>query len=158
MISSSSQCTYRTISGSQKLQVLQDAWAQCAGEWRKSELFKKFTERTTSSSFGARIWLTRAQIAKKYDSQSIADQICDAKVADPELAATQTKWHPDAPGVEAGPELAGDRNRAGNEIELVRIMRIVQHHKLYIFIIYIYYIYINLQFPPENERDNCSVE
>lgn len=86
MISSSSQCTYRTISGSQKLQVLQDAWAQCAGEWRKSELFKKFTERTTSSSFGARIWLTRAQIAKKYDSQSIADQICDAKVADPELA------------------------------------------------------------------------
>ena len=87
------------------MQVLQDAWAQCSGEWRKSELYKKFVERSTTTSHGARVWLTRAQIAKKYDSWELANEICDAKLNDSELCQTHVKWHPDAPGNEAGPEL-----------------------------------------------------
>ena len=50
---------------------------------------------------GARVWLTRKQIAMKYGDPAVADQICDAKLADEELKATQTKEHADAPGVEA---------------------------------------------------------
>ena len=52
------------------------------------------------------MWLTRQQICKKYGDQKVADCICNGKLADPNVAATQTKWHPDAEGVEA--QLMGD--------------------------------------------------
>ena len=87
--------------GSAKLQLLQDAWASCAGEWKKSELWKKKLERKKTSAHGARVWLTRGQIATKYQSDEMASAICDAKLADEELKSTHTKDHPDAPGVEA---------------------------------------------------------
>ena len=60
------------------------------------------TSRKSSSSFGARRWLTRGQIADKYRDHILADQICDAKLADEELAQSHTKYHPDCPGNEAG--------------------------------------------------------
>ena len=88
--------------GSEKLQVLQDAWTECAGDWKRSSLYLKMTNRTTSTSHGARTWLTRQQLTKKYDSADIAAEICDAKDKDPELRKSHTKPHPDAPGVEAG--------------------------------------------------------
>ena len=58
-------------------------------------------ERTTHKSHGARVWLTRHQIAAKYHSDEMADSICDAKLNDPELRESHTKPHPDAPHVEA---------------------------------------------------------
>lgn len=57
--------------------------------------------RETERNYGARVWLTRAQIANKFHSQDAADTICDAKLADPQLKDTHTKWTPDADGVEA---------------------------------------------------------
>ena len=87
--------------GTAKLAILQDAWAECAGNWKSSQLFKKITNRSTVTSHGARVWLTRAQIAKKYDSNEIANEICDAKLNDAELKESHTKMHPDAPTNEA---------------------------------------------------------
>ena len=58
-------------------------------------------ERSTTSSHGARLWLTKAQIEDKYKSQSIADAITKAKLEDPEARQTSTKEHPDCPNNEA---------------------------------------------------------
>ena len=90
-----------TCLGTEKLQLLQDAWSQCAGEWKRSELYKRMIDRTTHSAHGARVWLTRSQIQKKYDSETLGNEICDSKMNDPELRKTHTKEHPDAPGLEA---------------------------------------------------------
>eukprot|EP00438_Fugacium_kawagutii_P032080 Skav235380 [mRNA] locus=scaffold59:567469:568736:+ [translate_table: standard] len=86
-----------TYLGRQKLQMLQDAWHQCEGEWKKSELYKRILDKTTHSERGARVWLTRDQIAKKYDSWKVADEICDNKLADEKTKKELTKWHPDCP-------------------------------------------------------------
>lgn len=88
--------------GKAKLQLLQDAWTECDGEWSRSELYKKILERRTTSKRGARVWLTRAQICRKYESQEMADAVCDGKLADEESKQQFTKPHPDAPNVEAG--------------------------------------------------------
>ena len=87
--------------GHEKLQILLEAWEASKGEWSSSQLYKTITQRKTTTCHGARVWLTRTQIASKYQDQSIADCICDAKLADKELAASQTKWHPDGVGIEA---------------------------------------------------------
>ena len=84
--------------GQEKLAILQEAWAGCAGEWKSSELYLKLSSRTSHSSFGARVWMTRGQLAQKYNSESIADTITQAKLDDPKLADTCVKWHPDAIG------------------------------------------------------------
>lgn len=93
------------LRGSHKLQILLDEWETCAGQWKKSTLYSKLSAKTTERSYGARVWLTRAQIAAKYgggeEGKAIADSICEGKLKDPEIAATHTKWHPDAPGNEA---------------------------------------------------------
>ena len=61
--------------------------------------------RTSKSTrvHGARVWLTRAQIAAKYNDPKVADLICNAKLEDPDLKERNTKFHEDAPGVEARP-------------------------------------------------------
>lgn len=84
-------------SGSARLQVLQDAWSQCAGIWKQSQLYKKIVERKKTTAHGARLWLTRGQLVEKYRSQQMADVICDGKLADEELKKTHTKRHPDCP-------------------------------------------------------------
>ena len=89
--------------GHDKLQILLDAWSSCDGDWRSSELYLKMVSRKTASTYGCRKWLTRQQIALKYDNNmGLADTICDGKLADAELMKTHTKFHPDAPGNEAG--------------------------------------------------------
>ena len=88
--------------GKEKLAVLRDAWEQCEGEWKRSALYKRFVGKNTTTQHGARVWLTRAQVAKKYESQSMADKICNAKLQDAETKEKNTKEHPDCPGDEAG--------------------------------------------------------
>ena len=87
--------------GTAKLQLLQDAWVECDGAWKKSSLYKRMMERTTHKHHGARLWLTRSQIALKYNSEDIAASICDAKLSDPELLESHTRPHPDCPKEEA---------------------------------------------------------
>ena len=86
----------------EKLAVLRDAWEQCEGEWKRSALYKRFVEKNTTTQHGARVWLTRSQVARKYESQSMADKICNAKLQDAETKEKNSKEHPDCPGDEAG--------------------------------------------------------
>lgn len=71
--------------GSEKLAVLQDAWEQCRGEWKKSELYLKISNKRRHKTHGARLWLTKSQISQKYNSDAMAESICDSKRRDPEL-------------------------------------------------------------------------
>lgn len=82
--------------------MLRDAWEQCEGDWQRSALYKRFAQKNTTTQHGARVWLTRSQVAKKYESQSMADKICNAKLQDAETKEKNTKEHPDCPGDEAG--------------------------------------------------------
>lgn len=78
-----------------------EAWTECAGEWKRSQLYIRIKKASKESEHGARVWLTRGQIKKKYRSEQIANQICDSKLHDPKMFETQTKEHPDLPEREA---------------------------------------------------------
>ena len=97
----SDQCGCQSSEGSAQLQVLLDEWMQCSGQWQKSTLFERMTAKKSCRKHGARVWLTRGQIATKYGDQKVADEICDAKLLDPAIKETHTKSHPDAPNSEA---------------------------------------------------------
>ena len=90
-----------SLSGSEKLQILVDEWASCQGNWKESRLLERMRARKSTSVHGARVWMTRAQVAQKYGNQEVADEICNGKLTDEETKATQTKPHPDAPNSEA---------------------------------------------------------
>lgn len=64
-------------------------------------MYKTIKERKKHTSYGARVWLTKDQLIKKYDSVSIAEAIIASKLVDEETKRTQTKEHPDCPGNEA---------------------------------------------------------
>lgn len=87
--------------GSQQLQVLLDEWITCKGEWSRSTLCERMTASKSVRKHGARVWLTRSQIAAKYNDHNVAMEICSAKLDDPAIRETQTKPHPDAPESEA---------------------------------------------------------
>ena len=91
---------FESARGQEKLALLQEAWASCEGEWKKSELYLKMTQRKSHSSYGTRVWMTRGQLEKKYGSKEIADTIAENKLNDPVLAKTCVQWHKDAPGNE----------------------------------------------------------
>ena len=66
--------------------------------WRESEIMLKFQEKKHNRHHGVRKWMTKAEVARKYNNdESIANEICNAKLSDPEVAKSQTKPHPDAP-------------------------------------------------------------
>ena len=98
------QIAFYQHQGSAKLQLLQDAWTECQGEWRKSSLYKRITQRSSVSQRGARVWMTRAQIARKvWKSWDVANEICNSKVGKMRSSKqTHTKPHPDAPNNEVG--------------------------------------------------------
>ncbi len=51
-----------------------------------------------TSHRGGRRWLSKEQIAIKYQSTDVAEEICAAKEADQDLRSKDTKAHPDRPG------------------------------------------------------------
>eukprot|EP00435_Cladocopium_sp_Y103_P022373 s1292_g5.t1 len=88
--------------GSAKLQLLQEAWLQCDGKWTSSSLYKRIANKETVSEKGAQVWLTKTQIARKYESEELALEIINAKESDPALSQSHVKPHPDCPGNKAG--------------------------------------------------------
>lgn len=91
----------RHCPGSQKLAVLQEQYESCAGQWERSTFFISLKSENRSSRRGCRKWLTRAQIAQKYQSMEVANLICDSKLKDETTKAEQTKQHWDCPECEA---------------------------------------------------------
>ena len=79
-----------------------EEWMATAGDWKSSKLYQRMVSKKTERKHGARVWLTRHQLMQKYGSQTVVDEICNTKLGDAELRATQTKAHPDAPHSEVG--------------------------------------------------------
>ena len=81
-----------------KLSLLFEQWMSCAGLWAHSEFYIELKKKTTHRQYGSRVWLTRSEMAQKYGSMEVADNIIAAKENDPEIAATQIRLHKDMHG------------------------------------------------------------
>ena len=78
------------------MQELYERWLSCGEDWTKSSWLLSLTSTSSHHKKGARRWMTRSQIAEKYNgSWDIADEIIAAKNT-PEHA-DQRKPHPDLP-------------------------------------------------------------
>ena len=80
------------------MQLLYENWCECGGAWTRSSWVVSMREKHRHRKTGARVWLTFAQIAAKYESEQIAMDITLAKLQDEKLSKTEVKPHPDAPG------------------------------------------------------------
>lgn len=69
----------------------------CKGEWKSSEFYMQIVSKSKERKKGSRRWLTRAQIADKYKSIEIANEICNGKLKDEATRKEQTRPHPDCP-------------------------------------------------------------
>jgi len=77
------------------MQSVYERWLSCGEDWRRSSWAVNLAQTTTENRKGARRWMTKSQIAKKYDSEEIADEIVEQKML-PEFTH-QRKAHPDLP-------------------------------------------------------------
>ena len=84
--------------GTEKLALLQEQWESCKGDWSKSEFLVQLRESSATRKRGCRAWMTRAQVAAKYQNDwELANQICDDKKDDPHGEGKTWKRNPDAP-------------------------------------------------------------
>ena len=81
------------------MQDIYEKWLSCGEDWRKSSWAVSLRSTTTENRRGARRWMTRSQISKKYEDPTIADEIIESKMQ-PEFEHHRKK-HPDLPHREA---------------------------------------------------------
>lgn len=81
------KCCHFFRSGLQEMQNVYERWLSCSEDWAKSSWAVSLTTKSKEKKRGARRWMTRAQISKKYES--------DEKMK-PEFAH-QREEHPDVP-------------------------------------------------------------
>lgn len=79
------------------LQVLYEQWVQAGGQWETSQLVVQARSTIKGSKTGARRWMLRADIVKKYGCEVTADELIHAKESDPALRRTQVRDHPELP-------------------------------------------------------------
>ncbi|CAK9073796.1 unnamed protein product [Durusdinium trenchii] len=100
ILSACAHVLHHGVANSQKLGILYEQWAQCDGHWTESSLYKELRVSVRHRRRGARRWLTLHELTLKYGSERVARRIAEHKLADAELARTQVRFHPDAPGDE----------------------------------------------------------
>ncbi|CAK9008008.1 unnamed protein product [Durusdinium trenchii] len=86
-------------SKTRKLQLLFEQWVSASEKWSSSSLVISMKQRHQRRHKGGRRWLTKAQIAIKYNSKELAEEICHHKESDEYLRSTETKPFPDKPGL-----------------------------------------------------------
>ena len=95
-------CVFQqTNEGSNKaemFQVLYENWIAANGKWDQSQIVVQCRSTVKGSKTGARRWMLRSDIVSKYGSESVANDIINAKLNDPMLKQTCVRDHPDLPG------------------------------------------------------------
>ena len=81
-----------------KLALLFEEWSGAREDWTRSEMVTQMRTKGKQRVKGCRKWLTLSEITKKYNSESIAVDICKSKIEDETLSKTQVRYHPDLPG------------------------------------------------------------
>ena len=82
------------------LSVLMEQWTSCSGCWSQSEFFLSIKQKRKNRTYGSRRWMCKAEIQAKFGSAEVAQQIIDAKMADPELKKTQVRANKDLHGLD----------------------------------------------------------
>lgn len=77
------------------MQEVYERWLPCGEDWKKSSWALSLEKTSTERRKGARRWMTKSQIERKYESKEIAQEIVASKMA-PECEH-QRKRHPDLP-------------------------------------------------------------
>ena len=81
-----------------KLAVLFEEWSGAREDWDKSEMITQMRSKDKHRVKGCRKWLTMGEITAKYNSASIAWEICKLKLESETLSKSQVRYHPDLPG------------------------------------------------------------
>ena len=70
--------------------------------WTQSDFVIQLRSKNRHRRYGSRVWLTRSELAAKYSSIEIADQIIAAKMAieDDAVRQSQVRTHPDMNGID----------------------------------------------------------
>ena len=82
------------------LQVLQEQWTACSGVWTESAFYLEVKQKRRNRTYGSRRWMCRSELASKFGSLEVAQQIIDAKMADPEARVSQIRANPDLHGLD----------------------------------------------------------
>ena len=68
------------------------------GQWRNSIIIKTVKNKRRNGKRGVRKWLTETQLMQIFTNRQVVLAIINRKKADPELAATEIREHPECPG------------------------------------------------------------
>ena len=79
-----------------------ESWLASGEKWTKCSVYLNVTSNMGTRRRGVKKWLTYAEISKQY-GERVATAIIEHKLASPELAEEEVRWHPDCPGNEASP-------------------------------------------------------
>ena len=83
-------------SDSEKNSVMFEAWLNCGGNWKQSQLYINCKTKNTSKRKGVRKWMLRKDIEAKFGEEN-AEAIVLRKLGDEKLRETEVKKHPDLP-------------------------------------------------------------
>lgn len=82
------------------LQVLMEQWTGCGGVWAQSEFVLTVRQKKKHRTYGCRRWFCKSELAAKFGSDTVAQQIVDAKEADEEASKSQVRANPDLHGLD----------------------------------------------------------
>eukprot|EP00438_Fugacium_kawagutii_P020286 Skav228958 [mRNA] locus=scaffold2141:10535:12342:+ [translate_table: standard] len=79
--------------------LYEDFWKSSC-DWRKTTIYREVTNTLENKKAGCRRWLTRKQMLPIFDNdEGVVDGIIMRKCNDPDLAATETRKHPEEPSL-----------------------------------------------------------
>ncbi|CAE7621468.1 unnamed protein product [Symbiodinium sp. CCMP2592] len=91
---------FRSVHGgdlnSEKNSVMFEAWLNCGGNWKQSQLYINCKTKNISKRKGVRKWMLRTDIEAKFGVEN-AEAIIVRKLNDEKLRDTEVKKHPDLP-------------------------------------------------------------
>ena len=81
------------------MSALYEDFLKTAGNWRHSLVYKTIRHKSRSGHRAVRKWLTRSQLVQVFHDSAMVDSLIARKMGDRELAASETRQHPDIPGL-----------------------------------------------------------
>ena len=89
------------VSGTKReMTYLFESWCNAEENWKNSCVYTNITSSSGSIRRGVKKWLTRKELVEKLGAE-VAEYVIAHKMNDEKLRATETRYHPDAPGCEA---------------------------------------------------------
>ena len=77
-----------------------EQWTGCGGVWAQSEFVLTVRQKKKRRTYGCRRWFCKSELAAKFGSDTVAQQIVDAKEADEEASKSQVRANPDLHGLD----------------------------------------------------------